>query len=264
MANTKATDTDSRKPIDIWMVSYQRRKMTANAINYLYTRTDYPYRLFVIDNHSTDGTKELLEKMVKDGRVFLFLRMSRNIGIHMAHNIGLSLVDSKLCISTDNDIYVPDVRERDGECWLTQLVNLMQMKENRNYSAIALQPHVFIGAKGLENAENGVFEVPMAGAHMRMMRTDVVKKAGGWEHFYNATRNHEEKTICSRIQTIGGKVGYAENLIAFHDFGDDNNWGYKDIPPHDHGHRIPGKEIHPEPDMMAKTHQLNPKTWQKK
>lgn len=255
---------NEREVVDIWMVAFQRKDLTENAINYLYTRTDYPYRLFVIDNASTDGTFEMLQKMERDGRVFLTVRFSRNVGIHMAHNLGLSLVDSDYCISTDNDIYVPDLRERDGKCWLTQLVETMDDPKNRNYSAIACKPHVFVGAKALENAENNVFDVPMCGAVMRMMRTDVIKRVGGWDRRFDANRNHEEKTICSRIQSIHGKVGYISNIICYHDFGEDNNWGYKDIHPHKHGHRIPGEEIWPPPKNLQIKDQLDPKTWERK
>lgn len=257
-------NTTKLKPIDIWMVAYQRKEMTENAINYLCTRTDYPYRLFVVDNHSTDGTHEMLQKMEKDGRVFLSVRLSRNVGIHMAHNIGLALVDSDYCISTDNDIYVPDLRERDGACWLTHMVGLMDDPKNKIYSAIAAQPHVFLGAKGLDGAKNGVFEAPMCGAVMRIMRTDVIKRVGGWDRRYDANRNHEEKTICSRIQSLHGKVGYAENIVCYHDFGEDNNWGYEDIHPHEHGHRIPGDEIWPPPSHLQVIDRLDPKTWSEK
>lgn len=260
------------KPIDIWMVTYQRKEITENAINYLATRTDYPYRLFVVDNHSSDGTFEMLKEMESDGRVFLTVRFSRNVGIHMAHNIGLGLIDSDYCISTDNDIYVPDLRERDGKCWLTQLVELMDDPKNRNYNAIACRPHAFIGAKGLENSKDGVFDAPMCGAVMRMMRTDVIKRVQGWDRKFDANRNHEEKTICSRIHSIKGKTGYAANITCYHDFGDDNNWGYKEIHPHEHGHRIPGGgrfatdpdkkgEIWPSPKKLQIKDQLDQKTW---
>lgn len=257
-------DTRSTKPIDIWMVSFQRCQMTENAINYLFMRTRYPYRLFVVDNHSTDGSWQMIKRMEEHGRVFMGVQTSRNVGIHMAHNIGLSLVDSTLCISTDNDIYVPDLYEIDGKCWLEQMVDLMNDPENRNYAAIACQPHAFLGAKALENADNGVFEVPMCGAHMRMMRANLVREVGGWERRYDANRNHEEKTICSRLQSIKAKVGYASDIHCYHDFGDDNNWGYEDMHPHDHGHRIPGEEIWPPPEQLQIKDQLDPKTWEKR
>jgi len=264
-----------KKIVDIWMATHQRKELTKNAINYLNARTFYPYRLFVIDNNSDDGTQEMLKEMEKDGRVFLSVEISRNVGIHMAHNIGLSLVDSELCVSTDNDIYVPDLMKLTGKCWLEQLVDLMEDPANSNYCAIAPKPHVFLGAKALSNPRAGVYEAPMVGAVMRMMKTDVIKKVGGWDRRYDANRNHEEKTICSRIQSIKGLVGYAEKLTCYHDFGDDDNWGYKDIHPHAHGHRIPGGgrfakdpdkvgEIWPTPNMLNNKEGLDYKTWEKK
>ena len=260
-----------KKPIDIWMVTYQRKEITENAINYLSTRTNYPYRLFVVDNHSSDGTYEMLKKMEQDGRVFLTVRFSRNIGIHMAHNIGLGLVDSDLCISTDNDIYVPDL---EGKCWLERLVDLMN--ENQDYGAIACQPHVFLGRSYPEKTGEGVLETGHCGAVMRMMRTQVAKDVGGWDREWDANRNHEETTICSRIRDRAKlKVGYTAEIRCYHEFGEDNNWGYKEIHPHEHGHRIPGLskwatgpdkkgEIWPTPAKFTEQrHLFNKKTWEK-
>lgn len=256
--------------VDVWMISFQRRELTENAINYLATRTKYPYRLFVVDNNSTDGTDKFLDQAVKDGRVFLWIKISQNVGIHMAHNIGLGLVDSDYCVSTDNDIYVPDLEP----CWLTQLVKLMDT--HPNFSAIACQPHVFLGRSDPEKTGEEVLEVGHCGAVMRIMRTEVIKRAGGWEHWFDRNRNHEEKTLCGRIQAIGGKVGYAANIRCYHDFGDDNNWGYKEIHPHEHGHRIPGLskwatdpekqgEIWPTPAKFKEQEDLfDPKTWERK
>lgn len=246
-------------PCDIWMVSYQRKELTANAINYLHQRTKYPYRLFVIDNNSTDGTDKLLQEYERDGRVFLWLKLSRNVGIHMAHNIGLSLVDSDYCVSTDNDLYAPDLEP----CWLTQLIKIMD--KNKEYGAIACQPHAYLGRSDPEKTGKDVLEVDHCGAHLRLMRTEMVRKAGGWCRHFNANRNHEEKTIASHLSVVGSKVGYAANIRCYHDFGDDNNWGYKDIPPHTHGHRIPGKEIWPSPEKMKENeHLFDTKTWERK
>lgn len=268
----KDTSLQNKPPVDIWMVSYNRKEMTANAINYLFTRTRYPYRLFVVDNNSTDGTASLLKRMEKDGRVFLSVRLSRNVGIHMAHNIGLSLVNSEYCVSTDNDIYVPDLQP----CWLTQLVEIMEDKEYRNFTAVACQPHVFLGRSGVEEKEKKVEESGHCGAVMRIMRTEVVRKAGGWCRHFDAKRNHEEKTIASHIRAIGGKVGYATGIKCYHDFGDDDNWGYKEVHPHDHGHRIPGGskwaidpkkkgEIWPTPIKFKEQENLyDKKTWERK
>lgn len=207
-------------PIDIFITCYQRQYYTEQTINYLYERTKYPFRLFAINN---GGNNEVLEEATKQNRLFLETRFSYNTGIHNAWNIALSMAESEYFITTDNDIYVP-LLEPD---WLTQLIKLMD--ERPNYGAISLCPHIFIGAAGIDpNDPDDVKERNMVGSVMRIMRTDAVRKAGGWEHSIRTGRNHEERTVCGRLQQIGYKTGIATRIRAYHPFGKETggNWGY--------------------------------------
>lgn len=247
------------QPIDIVMLCWNRVELTQNSISFLDARTKYPYRLFVIDNASEDATPELLKKEEEAGRVFHSLRMSKNVGVHMGWNTAVGLVESNYFITTDNDCYVPLV----DPDWLTQLVKFMD--ERPDYGAIALQPHMFLGCSDPTPDPSGVSEVGHCGAVMRLMRKEAVIKAGGWDRHFNANRNHEELTVCSRLKTAGFKCGYASYLRCYHDFGTDNNWGYKDVHPHVHGHRIPGEEIWPSPEEMKRHEgEFDVNTWLRK
>lgn len=246
------------------MCVYNRFNLTAQSMRYLFDRTKYPYRLFIIDNGSDQRWEEMFDFS------FEFIRLRKNYGIHTAWNIAKEMAESEYFITTDNDIYVPDL-EPD---WLSQLVGLLGRQPK--YAAIALQPHTYLGASAPTNAVDGVCDVAHCGAVMRIMRTDVVRKVGGWEHRLDANRNHEEKTICNKLRDAGYKVGYAEKMKCYHDFGDDDNWGYGDIHPHKHGHRIPGGgrfatdpekkgEIWPPPSHFTRNKDLyNTKTWELK
>lgn len=219
------------KKIDIFIASYMRVNLTTATINYLKERTNYPYRLFLIDNGGNEHLKN---------EVDYYIGLSKNVGIHCAWNIALGMAESEYFITTDNDIYVPDVKgiimshnphmgliklpvtiaQPD---WLETMVKFMD--ERPNYGAISLHPHVFIGAAGIDpNSPEDVVERNMAGAVMRIMRREAVEKAGGWEHKIEAGRNHEERTICSRLQAAGYKVGITSRIRAFHPFPP--NWGY--------------------------------------
>ena len=162
------------------------------------------------------------------------INMSKNAGVTAAWQTALSLAESDYFITSDNDIYVPDL-EPD---WLTQLVKLMD--ERPDYGAISLHPHVLIGAAPFDpNDPEDVKEVNMCGAVMRIMRRDAVWKVGGWtkeeDPLIRADRGHEERTICSRLQQAGWKTGRTTRLRAYHPFGD--NWGYpKEISPEEQGH----------------------------
>lgn len=204
--------------IDIFLTAYLRPQFTIETIRYLKERTKYPYRLFLIHN---GGNEEALIKYADD--FFLVIDPSYNIGIHAAWNIALALAESDYFITSDNDIYVPDL-EPD---WLTQLVKFMD--ERPDYGAISLHPHIFIGAAPLDPVTSpDVVERNMCGAVMRIMRRDAAWKAGGWEKWVRTGRNHEERTICTRLQANGYKVGIASRLRAYHPFGagQGGNWGY--------------------------------------
>ena len=219
------------KSIDIFITCYLRQAYTEKTIQYLYERTKYPFRLFVIDN---GGNDEVLAEAVKQNKVFHWVKNSCNVGIHASWNMALSMAESEYFITSDNDIYVPDL-EPD---WLAQMVKFMD--DRSDYGAISLHPHIFIGAAGVDPADSeDVKERNMCGAVMRIMRTDVIRKVGGWEHVIRTSRNHEERTICSKLHDAGYKVGVATRVRAYHPFGQDmgGNWGYpKEITPEMQGH----------------------------
>ncbi len=212
--------------IDIFITSYLRPGYTLNTINYIKQRTVYPYRLFLIDNGGNSSIANSVDH---------YIQLKDNFGIHAAWNVALALAESDYFITTDNDIYVPQL-EPD---WLTQLVGFLD--DRPDYGAISLHPHVFIGAAGIDPEDpEDVKDRNMCGAVMRIMRREAVIKAGGWERKIEAGRNHEERTICSRLHDAGYKTGIASRLRAYHPFGKDlgtGNWGYPpEVTPEMQGH----------------------------
>lgn len=241
---------ENKQPIDIFITAFLRQFYTEKTISYLKERTQYPFRLFVINN---GGNDEVLEQA--GDVVFLQIKMMHNAGIHAAWNTALALAESEYFITSDNDIFVPKL-EPD---WLTQLVKLMD--ERPDYGAISLHPHIFIGRGMLDvNDPEDVKEESHCGAVMRIMRTEAVRKAGGWEHVIRTSRNHEEHTICGKLREAGYKVGICTRLRAFHAFGNEGTdpWGYpKSMKPEDHGHR----EIWPPVNVYGDMTKYDNNTW---
>ena len=242
--------------IDIFITAYLRPMFTEQTLIYLFERTKAPYRLFLINNGGNDDIAKVYEK-----EIFLTLNMSRNIGITAAWNLAMGLAESDYFITSDNDIYVPDL-EPD---WLTQMIKFMD--ERPDYGAISLHPHVFIGAAGIDPADpEDVKERNMCGAVMRIMRREAVIKAGGWkddEPLIRPDRGHEERTICSRLQTAGFKTGIASRIRAYHPFGknipNNSGWGYPpEFPPELQGHNPELKEYVEQFDQMEA---YDNKTW---
>lgn len=202
------------KPIDIFITCFLRQAYTEKTLSYLFERTKYPYRLFVIDQ---GGNDEVLDA-IKD-KIFLRVKLIPNAGIHAAHNVALALAESEYFITSDNDIYVPDL-EPD---WLTQMVKFMD--ERPDYGAISLHPHVFIGAAGVDPSDpEDVKDRNMCGSVMRLHRTEVVRKISPWLHVVRTGRNHEERSLAAGLHDAGYKTGIATRIRAFHPFPP--NWGY--------------------------------------
>ena len=220
-----------KDPMDIVMVSFNRKDMTSKSIEYIKERTTSPYRLIVVDNNSNDGAQEMLFNLKQNGVIHHLILLQENYGIHMAKNYGLALVRSTpYYIDTDNDLLCPKL----SPDWITQLRILME--KNPLWGAISCRPQVLVGRGGNEfDVPDEVVKFNHIGAHLRIMRTEIVQKVGGWEKNWTANRNHEDTFISTALQNVGYQVGYAKDVRCWHVF--QPNWGYKDIPPEKHGHR---------------------------
>lgn len=198
--------------IPIFITAYLRQEFTRKCLKYLKERTSTSHKIILLDNGGNEEFKD---------QVDYYVGFNKNVGIHAAWNTAFALADNEYFITTDNDILAPNLNPD----WLSQLIGIMD--KNPEYGAISLHPHVFIGAVGLDPLSAlDVEERNMCGAVLRVLRRSAVMKAGGWENKLEAGRNHEERTICSRLQTAGYKVGITPRLRAYHMFGE--NWGYQE------------------------------------
>lgn len=200
--------------IDIFILAYLRQDFTRKTIEYIKKRTYAPYRLVLIDNGGNEEFKDSVDHYIK---------MDKNVGVHGGWNMALENAQSEYFVTTDNDILVPEL----DPDWLEQLVNIMNL--NPEYAAISLHPHVFIGAANMPvNEPADLVERNMCGAVMRLMKTNVVKKVGGWEKTTEPGRNHEESHICNNLKAAGWKVGITPKIRAYHMFGSEmeGTWGY--------------------------------------
>lgn len=214
--------------IDIFVTTFLRQEFAQECVKYIAERTKSPYKLTIIDN----GGNEWAENDPRVHRYVPLYRSVGNAGIHYAWNTALSLADSQYFITSDPDLLVPDLEGivfphsnlgLNGD-WLERMTKYMD--ERPDYGAISMMPHIFIGAAGIDPSDSeDVKDRNMCGAVFRIMRTEAVKASGGWEFRIEAGRNHEESTICSRLQTHGYKTGICSRIRAFHNFGK-TNWGY--------------------------------------
>ncbi|XPV74723.1 MAG: glycosyltransferase family 2 protein [Desulfovibrio sp.] len=106
--------------VNVTVVTYNRLECTKLCLESLLRQTRVPYVLNLIDNNSTDGTREYLCKLQNDERFSQVLGhvilLDDNYGISIAHNLGWSLSDTPYYIKIDNDIEFLD------HDWLARMV----------------------------------------------------------------------------------------------------------------------------------------------
>jgi len=206
--------------IDIVITSYFRPDFTLECLNRIEDYTEMFHRVIVVDNGSSQQTRDMLWDAKDSMLLDVLVLLDRNYGLEPAKNIGLSLVRSDLYIDMDNDIYV-------NEGWVEKLLALKE--KYPEYAAIAAHPQTFVGddINLLLKDTNEIREYSKCGASARLMDTKLVKEVGGWRNegeLKTLTRG-EEYYICGKLKEKGHKVGYARDVAIQHDFGD-SNWGY--------------------------------------
>ena len=82
-----------------------RVKTISDAINsVLCQETDFPFNVIVVDNHSTDGTTELIEKLASDKRVIHVVPDRTDLGIGGCWNMAIDHPQcGKFAIQLDSD-----------------------------------------------------------------------------------------------------------------------------------------------------------------
>ena len=119
--------------IDIIVVTYNRIKYIKIFIEFLYLFTNYPFRIIVVDNGSSDGTRDLILKLEKDGLIWKHVFNNKNLKLAAAQTKGFNEVESELFVVVDDDMIPPQWKEI---CWLTLL--RAKMLQDNNIGSINL------------------------------------------------------------------------------------------------------------------------------
>lgn len=87
------------------IVTYNNIATIGNALSSLLEHTKAPFRLYVVDNGSTDGTVELIENSYPQ---VTLIRNCGNIGFGAGHNLILDRLDSEYHVIINPDIIIRD------------------------------------------------------------------------------------------------------------------------------------------------------------
>ena len=108
------------KYVNICMVTYNRLEFTKASIASILQFTCFPHVLTVVDNGSTDGTREYLKALKHEGVITNLVLLDKNVGIAKASNLAWSQdPDAEYYLKLDNDIVVQK------PYWLMKMVEVI-------------------------------------------------------------------------------------------------------------------------------------------
>lgn len=99
------------------VVTFNRKEKLIEAINCLINQTQKPNKIIIVDNHSTDGTTELLNKEgLLDNELIDYHVLPENIGGAGGYSKGIQFANEEgynwLSLSDDDSMFQPDFVEK--------------------------------------------------------------------------------------------------------------------------------------------------------
>ena len=150
--------------VDIFVLTYNRLKYLKMFIKMLYLSTDFKFRLYVIDNGSTDGTREFILKLEKEGIIYKHLFNTENLPLASAYTACFDTFRDELSefvITAPDDIIPPIFK---SPSWLEIFVAKMESDESIGC----------VNFKGCRASYDSFMRKYMLGIENK------IKKEGGW------------------------------------------------------------------------------------
>jgi glycosyltransferase involved in cell wall biosynthesis len=106
------------KKITVFTPTYNRAYCLNKLYNSLLEQTSSNFKWLVIDDGSSDNTKELVSSWIEDGMIEIKYQYQTNKGMVGAHNTAHHIMDTELCVCIDSDDWMPnDAIEKILKLW---------------------------------------------------------------------------------------------------------------------------------------------------
>jgi GT2 family glycosyltransferase/glycosyltransferase involved in cell wall biosynthesis len=198
-----------KKLVNIGMVTYNRLEFSRQAVDALIKYTSYPYVLTVIDNASTDGTREYLQEQKRRGIIKNLVLLNENIGVAKASNLAWSLEPyANYYLKLDNDIVI----QKTG--WLAAMVRIVDEIPEMGALAYNFEPESY-AVQEMHGHTVRVKKGSLGGACFLVPKR-TRDKIGYWCEDYGLY-SEEDLDYCTRVFFANMTCAYmADENIGFH------------------------------------------------
>lgn len=214
--------------ISIIIVSYNTKDMLKNCIDSIFEYTHgVSYEIIVVDNNSSDGSKEMLQQCYPNVKKIL---NSENLGFAMANNVALSIshgeyilfLNSDTCIEYDVIPKLKNIYEEINKCGLLgcKLLSKDGLAQQSYTIEFGLLKNFLrqIGImklyKTLFLRRRGTYRVDWVFGACMLIKRDIVLKLKGFDE--NIFMYGEDMDLCYRAKKLGYKVLYTNCEYIIH------------------------------------------------
>jgi len=215
--------------VTVLVVTWRARDLLAACLEALRGQT-VPHRLLVVDNASTDGTAELLEKY-EEARV---LRLPRNAGFAGGAAAGLDDVRTPYVALLNDDAlpapgWLAALRAAlVADAGLVAATSRLLLASTAagpaggagrvNNAGVLLRPDGYGADRGLGEPDGPPYDVPAEvfgfSGGAALLRTGAVRTAGGFPAPYFLY--YEDTDTSWRLRLAGGRIGYVPDAVVRH------------------------------------------------
>lgn len=96
------------KLLTIFTPTYNRAYILHQLYDSLLRQTNESFEWLIIDDGSSDNTKQLVDEWIAEGRLTIRYVYQSNQGMHGAHNTAYELITTELNMCIDSDDYLPE------------------------------------------------------------------------------------------------------------------------------------------------------------
>ncbi|HLS59515.1 MAG TPA: glycosyltransferase family 2 protein [Virgibacillus sp.] len=95
------------KTLTIFTPTYNRAYCLHQCYDSLVSQTNQDFIWLIVDDGSTDDTKDLVSKWMNEGKIDIEYVWQENQGMHGAHNMAYECMQTELNVCIDSDDYMP-------------------------------------------------------------------------------------------------------------------------------------------------------------
>lgn len=199
--------------------------LTKQCLESIWHNTDAPHEIIIIDNASTDGTRDYLHRLEAAGRVRVITNR-RNLGFSRACNQGAQAARGEHLVFLNNDTIV-----QPG--WLEEMVacvrkdekigivgaKLLYPDDTIQHAGVAftedkLVHHIYQHYDKDHPAVNKEREFQVVTAACALVKKDVFFGAGCFDENYQ--NGFEDVDLCFKLRQQGYKVLYTPRAVVYH------------------------------------------------